>query len=58
MSRRKPKKRAGDLTYLRLVSYGLIAGMNRKEIDRTRPGEILDLFYYRQKYDASLGMRM
>lgn len=46
------------MTYLRLVSYGLIAGMNRKEIDRTRPGEILDLFYYRQQYDASLGMRM
>ena len=52
------KKTAGELTYLRLVSYGLIAGLNRKEIDRARPGEILDLFYYRQKYDASLGIRM
>ena len=46
------------MTYLRLVSYGLIAGMNRNEIDRTRPGEILDLCYYRQQYDESLGMRM
>jgi len=46
------------LTYLRLVSYGLIAGMNRKEIDRSRPGEILDLYYYRKKYDESLGVRM
>ena len=41
------------MTYRRLVSYGLIAGLRRDEIDRMRPGEILDLFYYRSKYDQS-----
>ena len=46
------------MTYLRLVSNGLIAGMTRNEIDIARPGEILDLFYYRKKYDESLGIRM
>ena len=41
------------MTYRRLVSYGLIAGLRRNEIDRMRPGEILDLFYYRSRYDQS-----
>lgn len=41
------------MTYRRLVSYGLIAGLRRDEIDRMRPGEILDLFYYRSRYDQS-----
>ena len=39
------------MTYRRVVSYGLIAGLRREEIDRMRPGEILDLYYYRSVYD-------
>ena len=39
------------MTYRRVVSYGLIAGLRREEIDRMRPGEILDLYYYRTMYD-------
>lgn len=39
------------MTYRRVVSYGLIAGLKREEIDRMRPGEILDLYYYRSVYD-------
>lgn len=37
-----------------MVSYGLIAGLKREEIDRMRPGEVLDLFVYRRNYDESL----
>ena len=39
------------MTYRRVVSYGLIAGLRREEIDRMRPGEILDLYYYRTMHD-------
>ena len=39
------------MTYRRIISCGLIAGLERKEIDRMRPGEVLDLFNYRQMYD-------
>lgn len=39
------------MTYRRVVSYGLIAGLRREDIDRMRPGEILDLYYYRSVYD-------
>ena len=39
------------MTYRRVVSYGLIAGLRWEEIDRMRPGEILDLYYYRSVYD-------
>lgn len=42
------------MTYLRVVSYGLIAGLRKYEINRMRPGEVLDLYYYRSKYDQSL----
>ena len=37
-----------------MVSYGLIAGLRRAEIDRMKPGEILDLYVYRSKYDQSM----
>ena len=43
-----------ELTYLRVVSYGLIAGLKKDEIDRMRPGNILDLYYYRMQYDHSM----
>lgn len=39
------------MTYRRVVSYGLTAGLRRDEIDRMKPGEILDLYAYRQAYD-------
>ena len=41
-----------------MVSYGLIAGMRKDEIDEAKPGMILDLFYYRGLYDKSMSMRM
>lgn len=34
-----------------MVSYGLTAGLTRKEIDRMKPGEIMDLYVYRQEHD-------
>ena len=37
-----------------MVSYGLIAGLRRNEIDRAKPGEILDFYYYRMEYDTSM----
>lgn len=40
------------MTYRRILSCGLIAGMRKDEIDRMRPGEVLDLYYYRMKYDS------
>ena len=47
------------MTYLRVVSYGLIAGLQKKEIDRTRPGEVISLYVYRRKYDQeTAGIRM
>jgi hypothetical protein len=41
-----------------VVSYGLIAGLRREEIDRMRPGEILDLYVYRRLYDEKTMIRM
>ena len=38
-----------------MVSYGLIAGLRREEIDRMKPGEILTLYLYRRKYDQETG---
>ena len=47
------------MTYLRVVSYGLIAGLQRKEIDRMRPGEIVTLYMYRRMYDqTNVGIRV
>ena len=34
-----------------MVSYGLTAGLKRSEIDRMKPGEIMDLYVYRQEHD-------
>jgi hypothetical protein len=33
---------------------GLIAGLSMKEIWRTAPGAIIDLFYIRREYDEHL----
>lgn len=40
------------MTFRRIVSCGLIAGLRREEVNRMRPGEVLDYYYYRMKYDA------
>lgn len=34
-----------------VVSWGLIAGLSLEEIHRMKPGEVLDLFIYRRRYD-------
>ena len=46
------------MTYLRVVSYGLIAGLKRDEINRMRPGEVVSLYLYRRKYDQETAIRM
>ena len=40
------------MTYRHVVSYGLIAGLKIEEINRMRPGAVLDLFLYRRNYDG------
>lgn len=34
-----------------VVSWGLIAGLTLKEINRMPPGAVMDLFIYRRNYD-------
>jgi hypothetical protein len=34
-----------------VVSWGLIAGLTLPEINRMKPGQVMDLFLYRRKYD-------
>ena len=34
-----------------VVSWGLIAGLTFTEINRMRPGAVMDLFLYRRQYD-------
>ena len=34
-----------------VVSWGLIAGLSLPEINRMRPGQVMDLYLYRRKYD-------
>ena len=40
------------MTYRRILSCGLIAGLRTEEINRMKPGLVLDLFGYRQAYDS------
>ena len=42
------------MTYRKVTSYGLIAGLRYEEIREMLPGEILDLFIYRRNYDDML----
>lgn len=37
-----------------MLSYGLIAGLSYETMMDMTPGEILDLFIYRRKYDDAL----
>jgi len=39
------------MTYLRVVSFGLIAGLSLDEMNRMKPGQVLDIFVYRREYD-------
>lgn len=39
------------MTYRRVVSYGLIAGLRPEEINRMTPGKVMDLYAYRMEYD-------
>ena len=41
------------MTYRRIISCGLIAGFTKSEINRMRPGEVLDYFVYRKQYDQA-----
>jgi hypothetical protein len=34
-----------------VVSWGLIAGLSLAEINRMRPGAVMDLYVYRRNYD-------
>ena len=34
-----------------VVSWGLTAGLRLDEIHRMKPGQVIDLFIYRRKYD-------
>lgn len=34
-----------------VISLGLIAGLSLPEINRMRPGAVMDLFVYRRNYD-------
>ena len=34
-----------------VVSWGLTAGLNLQEIHRMKPGQVMDLYIYRRKYD-------
>ena len=34
-----------------VVSLGLIAGLTLPEINRMKPGAVMDLFIYRRNYD-------
>lgn len=39
------------MTYLLVISMGLIAGLSVPEINRMKPGQVMDLFIYRRNYD-------
>ena len=34
-----------------IVSWGLIAGLTLQEVNRMKPGAVMDLFIYRRNYD-------
>lgn len=39
------------MTYRRVISYGLIAGLRYPDMQDMYPGEILDYFVYYRDYD-------
>ena len=42
------------MTFRRIISWGLIAGLSHTEIQDMQPGVILDVFIYRRTYDEQL----
>lgn len=42
------------MTYRRVVSFGLIAGLRVDEINRMKPGEVMDLYRLRADYDVEI----
>ena len=39
------------MTYLQVVSWGLIAGLTLDQVNRMKPGQVMDLYIYRRNYD-------
>jgi hypothetical protein len=39
-----------------VVSWGLIAGLTLEEINRMRPGAVMDLYLYRRQYDLHVSL--
>ena len=39
------------MTPRRAIAFGMIAGMSYTECRRARPGVVMDLYLYRQRYD-------
>ena len=39
------------MTYRTMISRGLIAGLTYAETRSMRPGAVIDMFIYRQRYD-------
>ena len=37
-----------------VVSWGLAAGLSLSETHRMKPGQVIDLFIYRQKYSGGI----
>lgn len=46
------------MTFRRVLSYGLIAGMNMGEIRHSRPGLVIDLFSMRIEYDKMFVLKL
>ena len=44
------------MTYLMVVSWGLTAGLMLEEINRMRPGAVMDLYLYRRQYDQHISL--
>ena len=34
-----------------VLEWGLIAGLSLPEVNRMRPGQVMDLYEYRRRYD-------
>lgn len=42
------------MTYRRIISWGLIAGLRYTEMESMQPGMILDEFIFRRDYDDQM----
>ena len=39
-----------------IVSWGLVAGLKLEEINRMRPGAVMDLYMYSRMYDIHMSL--